>query len=285
MLCGGMAGCASEFNEELIGQYPVEGHAIGRPLVSDNAPSWVLRDPQQTGDEVYFVGRGVSFNVIDEAAAVRAAREDILAQFSQLISTRVTTSARQGDLRHDGEASFSQKHMPVQAAWSDDTYGIRTLPGPELRQFIEREAAQFTSGIAGDLIDRGVYFEKWDMREEPAGSLGRPSRGMIRYKCWALMSIPKATLQQRVEEFRGLVRDAYARFQEDRKNMLRIAEENRKRALAWAEEDRQIRIRREDEDRQWNHEMIMGDRREAENLRHHIAKSRLGTLYRVSATH
>jgi len=284
MICLCVGGCASEFREEFLGQSPIGAQVSGDPVISRHAPSWVTGDPQQSGDDVYFVGRGVGYNVLDERAAVNAARADVLAQIAQLMTTRVMTQSGDCDARGGGETAFPQSRAGVRPRWRDDNHGVRTLPGDELQQLLSHEAQQFTSAIAGDMVDRGVYLEKWDVREEPAGSWGRPSRGMIRYKCWLLMSIPREKLEHNVQEFRTLARDAYARFQKSWDVEFRWAEEARARSLAWADEDRKIRIDRENQDREWEHEMMAADRAEAEAIRRHLTKAHAGTLYRVTST-
>lgn len=126
-------GCTS-FREELLRS-------------GDSAPAWTQGKVQtalpDSSADVFFVGRSVGYNVLDEAAAVSAAREDVFRQVAQMITTRVTTQGESSDSRWDSESDFEFKDM-------------RYLPGGELQQQIHREAMQFTAGLAGELIDRDV---------------------------------------------------------------------------------------------------------------------------------
>ncbi len=242
-------------------------------ICGELAPDWVKGELRQNDDEVFFVGRGVCYNVFDERAAVSAAREDILQQFASLISTRVTLRSHDLDARSGGETAFVArgKHWFTTA---DDHRFVRFLPGPELTQSIARDAALFTSGVAGDLIQRDVHFEQWDVREEPVGAFGDAARGAVRYKCWLLMSIPRERLDARIGDFRQLVRDSHQRFLEDRR-----------RAIAWADEARERRIRREEEHRLWAREDQIEDRAEARELRERIMSANAGVVYQVSNKH
>jgi hypothetical protein len=279
-----MAGCGREFREEMIGHTPVNGKLMGQPIVSEYAPHWVTGDPQESDDDVYFVGRAVGYMAADEPAAVNAAREDVLQQLAELISTRVCTASGCFDERENAESGFVKRGVNGFTPFDDQRF-IRFLPGAELQQFITREACLFTNGIAGELVDRGVYVEKWDTREEPQGLWGRAARGLIRYKCWVRMSIPREKLERRIEDFRKLVADSYERYVKDRERAIAWAEEDRARQIAWAEEDRKARIRREDEDRQWARADQSDDRREARELRKTIMSLHTDVVYRVRGDH
>lgn len=273
-----LTGCHRTYSEMLIRS----------GITGPDAPEWAAGNPQTDGqrDRVYFVGRSVAYNVVDEAGAVAAAREDIYRQIAQLISTRVTTRSHAGDRRVNTETAFHKQPEYNWAAgfllandgdlngpWPGDrSYDgdLRFLPGAELQQMVEREAWLFASCVAGDLIDEGVYFEQWDVRkmhggldeharnmeEQEYGIINRAS-GMIRYKCWVRMSIDRERLEQRIREFRMHVNGAYERYLEDRE-----------RAIAWAQQDRELRIAREEETRHWIRQDQLEDREEARKLRH-----------------
>lgn len=267
-LLSAVAGCHKAYSERLI-----RGGITGenRPMPKDySAPEWVRGELPHSGGEVFFVGRSVSYNVLDERAAVAAAREDALQQFAQLISTRVVMRSRDLDARSGGETGFVNRGDHWFTAGDDQRF-VRMLPGPELAQAVAREASLFTSGIAGDLVQRDVHFEQWGVTEDPTGAFGDASRGMIRYKCWVLMSIPRARLAQRLDDFRNLVADAYERFVQDRERMLTIANE-----------DRQLRIKREEEARLWAREDQLRDYEEARELRKKIMAASAGVTFRVS---
>lgn len=249
-------------------------------ITGPEAPEWAKGTPQDLTmpDEVFFVGRSVACNVADEAAAVQAAREDVYQQIAGLIATRVTTRARRRGSRVNTESNFVHyKHDSAWPHWQDYQAKMRFLPGPEVQQAMVREAWFFTSCVAGDLLDRGVYFEKWDLREvhhglgerkltedqQLAGVYGR-ARGMVRYKCWVRMSIPRAKLEARIQEFQGYVKDAYTRFTTERK-----------RAADWAQEDRDVRIKREEDGRVWTRQDQHEDRAEARELRRIMSVDRV----------
>lgn len=275
-----LAGCMRRFHEELI-----MDQAAG-----PTAPDWVVGDPQNqgSGEDVFFVGRSVGYTVLDEPAAVDAAREDILSQIAELISTRVTSASHRYDERENPESDFHvpRHHCGVNGftPFDDDRF-MRFLAGPEHEQLIEREACLFTTGIAGELIDRGTHFEKWEVREEPVGYWGRARRGLVRWKCWLLMSIPKDKLERRIEDFRRLVWESYDRYIEERERELAHAEEERQTQLGWVKEDREIRIRREEEDRAWARADQTEDREEARELREKIMARQRDVKYEVSGTH
>lgn len=256
-----LAGCHRTYSEMVIR----EG------MAGPGAPAWVKGDLAglpHSDSEVYFIGRSVVYNALDERAAVAAAREDVLQQFASLISTRVTWQSKELDARANGDTRYCLEQP-----------GMRLFPGPELAQAIARDAALFSSGIAGDLVERAVHFEQWDLRlvkeglddrvevdeEQKAGVYDadylppfdpHSARGAVRWKCWILMSIPREKLERRIEDFRALVRDAYQRYLEDRQ-----------RVLAWAEQDRELRIAREESDRMWAREDRLADRDEAREYR------------------
>ncbi|MCK4341740.1 MAG: hypothetical protein KAY37_08465 [Phycisphaerae bacterium] len=265
------------------------------------APDWVQGSPQQADmpDEVFFVGRSVGYSVLDEYGAVAAAREDIYRQVAELLATRVMSTAHHLNARANSETFFTERGVNGLTGFDDHTL-IRTMPGGELQQAVAREAGLFANAVAGDLIDRNVHFEQWDVRDEPVGAFGRASRGMNRYKCWVLMSIPRDKLDRRVDEFRELVKDSYERYvanydralrweQEDRaersrrsraqwewemekdKRFFDLRVQTASKASAVALEDRELRILREEEARHWTREDQSGDRGEARELRRIMA--------------
>lgn len=227
-----LPGCGGQMTENLVRE------GIAGPA----APEWVhgkVQNPDMP-DEVFFVGRSTCTTVVDEGAALRAAREDAYKQIADYVTTRAT--------------------------------GRSYLAGCEFQRLIEREAALFTCGIAGELVDRDVYFEAWELLEDPPPWLGEPERTALGYKCWLLVSIPREKLDRRVEEFRSIAQDTYERFMEDRE-----------RAIVWAENDRQRRIRREEQDRAWAMRDHEEDREEARGYRHQIMRTRTNVVYRVES--
>lgn len=224
-----LSGCHRTFREELI----------STGMSGPNAPTWVNGNPQhpEMPDNVFFVGRSVGYNVLDERSAVAAAREDVYRQMSELIATRVLASQHEVDARANGETHFRRWGLNGLTGLDDQSL-VRTLPGDELRQAIAREASAYTHTIVGDLIDQDVHFEKWAVLDEPRGGFGRGSRGMYRYKCWVLMSIPKNKLEQRIREFHKLAEDAYERYVAEYERKMKWEEEDRQRAIADAEANR-----------------------------------------------
>ncbi|HUW81230.1 MAG TPA: hypothetical protein VMZ31_00370 [Phycisphaerae bacterium] len=247
---------------------------LGVGIADESAPAWAKGSGvQDIPGQTCFVGRGVAYSVMDERGAVNAAREDVLQQLGRLISTRVQMVSVEGDVRENAETGFPPGGpCPLDSVLvGSDKSGVRFLPSDELQQVIARAAAMFTSGLAGDLVDQEVYFEKWSAIQESRGLLGSRHRGMIRYKCWLLASIPQDKLERRIEEFRTFVQEAYGRYVEDRR-----------RAIAWMEQDRTLRIQREEDARTWTRQDQLGDREEARELRDFAVR---GPAFRVSATH
>jgi len=263
-----LTGCHRTYSEMLIRSN----------IAATEAPAWVSGDPQEgmAPADVAFIGRSVAVNVLDEPSAVAAAREDVYRQIASLISTRVTTRSYNADARLNTETGFVQQRPdPLWGSnhpWpKDPDYDgyLRFLAGPEVQQQIQRQAWLFSSCVAGDLVDRGAYFEQWDLREvhkglaerektaqyQRAGVYGR-AKGMVRYKCWVRMTIPRERLDARIGEFRQFVRDAYDRFVQDRTRM-----------ISWADRERQLRFEREEDARKWAREDQREDRAEARELR------------------
>lgn len=296
-----LCGCHRAFSEALV----------RTGMSGPDAPQWVQGSPQLEGrsDEVFFVGRGTGYNVLDERAAVASAHEDVYRQVAELIATRVLGSSHEIDARANGETHFL-RHGANGITALDDHSLVRTLPGAELRQAIVREATMFTHSVTGDLVDRDVHFEKWAVVDEPVGAFGRASRGMYRYKCWVLMSIPRAKLEQRIDEFNQLATDAYERWVSEYERARRWEEDERNREIAEADkereherklelerlrlrarlaqlqldwlkearqlalEDRELRIQREEDARHWARQDQVEDRTEAREIRRIMAIDR-----------
>lgn len=166
---------------------------ITDPRVED-VPDWVLDSPEHTPDELFFVGRGVGYNVLDERAAYDAARDHAIQQMARHIASCVVTRTREQDRRPG---------TPSRALWSRRPLtdsACRFLPGERVRQDVDAITKVTTAALAGDLEERGIYWEQWGMTEVPERAI--PSRvnrlRMKRYKCWLLMAVPRAKLDSRI---------------------------------------------------------------------------------------
>jgi len=163
---------------------------------SENAPAWV-RGEMPTGqdekakDEIYFIGRGLGYNVLDERAAYDAARDHVIAQLGKQIATWVSERACEGDVRYFRPKSG---YLAVCGA----KHGNRFLPGEKSVQWLRDAVKMCTEALAGDLVDRGVYWEQWYIQENPERP--RPDElRMKRYKCWVLMSISRQNMESRIQ--------------------------------------------------------------------------------------
>ena len=166
---------------------------ITDPRVED-VPDWVMDSPEHTPDELFFVGRGVGYNVLDERAAYDAARDHALQQMARHIVSCVRVRSKELDQR-------TGTHSP--ALWTrrpliDST--CRFLPGERAKQNVDAAAKLVTTALAGDLEERGIYWEQWGMTEVPErGIRSRTNRlRMKRYKCWLLMAVPRGKLDSRI---------------------------------------------------------------------------------------
>jgi hypothetical protein len=145
----------------------------------------VQGDLPSTNDAVYFVGRSVGYDVLDERGAYDAATAHARQQVAEFMATRV--SSRMSEV--------------------DDSNGVRYLPRPaapgtpeNLHQALTEKVCQFSDAVVGDLVTESQYWEQWDIREKPEKHLYPYKHRARRYKLWVLMSISREALDRHAAE-------------------------------------------------------------------------------------
>jgi hypothetical protein len=172
-----VAGCAN---------YQVETetlHQVG--ITAEDAPNWVKGIPAKDQDpnRIFFVGRGIGFNVLDERGAYDAARDHALEQLARQIYTRVSYVTK------DKDADYSTRYLPDQGgccilAGMSDVYDNRPMSYVKCARLV-------TDALAGRMVEEEVYWERWEVIENPERPWCCTDRRMTRWKCWALMSVSK----------------------------------------------------------------------------------------------
>ncbi|HUT02074.1 MAG TPA: hypothetical protein VM031_06440 [Phycisphaerae bacterium] len=166
-----------------------------------NAPEWVHGRMPSEASLIYFVGRGVGRNVLDEQGAYQAARNHAIEQMALQIGSRVTIGlGRTATRRHataEGDATTYGRRITILPD------GMAAAPFPWMRG--EDYAANVNSGsalaadtLAGDLIEQDIYWEQWYVNDRPERTWAG-FRGQRRYKCWLLMAVPREKFDERVQ--------------------------------------------------------------------------------------
>jgi len=153
-------------------------------------PEWVQgKLPSTEPDQIYFVGRGVAYNVLDERAAYDNARDHALQQLGKHIATWVSAREGESDVRQ-----FSQ--------------GARFLKGESAKETLGTCARLTTEALAGDLVDREIYWEEWQVEKQSKPH--KEDHGLKRYKCWVLVSIDAKKVESRLAATMDALRMARA---------------------------------------------------------------------------
>lgn len=194
-----LVGCGSKwqnYDEKLL-----ETSESG--LFGQDAPAWVkgtkVRMSEDEADRIYFVGRSIGYNTFDERAAYDSARDHVLEQVGRQIATWVNVRTTEIDRRN---YQGGEKPLSVLLPFFRKSGGPRFLPGEKADQQLAVRIKTLTSALTGDLIDEGVYWEKWSILEEPLDQTllsNTATRTMKRYKCWVRMSISKEQLESRIK--------------------------------------------------------------------------------------
>jgi len=179
------AGCGSDYqnyNQQFLGSGMCN---------AQNAPGWVKGPVEGAdSDNVYFVGRGIAHNVLDERAGYNAARDHVLDQLAKHVATWVSARAGEGDKRT----------FRMETGWPFMGHRPRNrhFPGERSKGYLESHVRMCTEALAGDMEEVETYWEQWEVREHPERPMHRALR-MKRYKCWVLMAIPRAKVESRVQ--------------------------------------------------------------------------------------
>lgn len=166
-------------------------HQVG--ITAADAPDWVKgiapadRDPNR----VYFVGRGIGFNVLDERGAYDSARDHALEQLARQLATRVTYFTHDVDDQHDTRFLPDEGGCRLFWNWSD----VQSNHNHNLL----KDAKLWTDTIAGHMAEEEVYWERWEVKENPEQMFCCADRRMTRWKCWGLFSVARADYDALVE--------------------------------------------------------------------------------------
>jgi len=182
-----VAGCGSDYQN-------YQETFLKQGVCQDSAPTWVASTTPlniEHSDYLYFVGRGIGYNTLDERSAYDNARDHAMQQLASYIGTHVVTNASEGDKRRFSMASGIPFVLPSK--------GNRFLPGEKSEQGLSKLAYLVVDAIAGDLEDMGTYWEQYEIQELPP-RLCDKARIATRYKCWVKMGVPKNSVIKRIAE-------------------------------------------------------------------------------------
>jgi len=182
MMAGGCGSDYQNYNQTFLGSGMCN---------AQNAPDWV-KGPvgAEDNENLYFVGRGIAHNVLDERAGYNAARDHVLEQLARHVATWVSARAGEGDRRT----------FRMESGWPflGRRARNRHFPGERSKGYLASHVRLCTEALAGDLEEVETYWEQWEVREHPERPMHRALR-MKRYKCWVLMAVPKAKVESRVQ--------------------------------------------------------------------------------------
>lgn len=180
-----VAGCGSDwqnYTEKFVRSGICQPGAKG-------VPPWVQGRLPKSDDEIYFVGRGMGYNVLDERGAYDAAVDHVLEQLAKQTASWVSSQMREGDVRTFKPGSGNLFVL-------GPGKGNRFLPGEKSKQGLKAAVKTTTEALVGDLTPRDIYWEQWYVEEMPEKPMAASLR-MKRYKCWVLMSISKNAMAAR----------------------------------------------------------------------------------------
>ena len=136
------------------------------------SPAWTLTPPEASESEVFFVGRSLAVNVLDERHAINQAMDDAAYQIAKGICAGITGKVEIVDSRR-GEA-IRGKEKTDQPSNETVVVDIKNL-------------------ISG-MVQKSTYYERWSVREK----FMHPK--YKRYKYWVLVSFPSNEFNRLKEE-------------------------------------------------------------------------------------
>ena len=142
----------------------------GETMVSSSSPmppNWRLTPPISASDKVFFVGRSLAVNVLDERHGVNEAIDDAAFQIAKAAIADVKGTVSIIDSR-GGEA----------------IRGRETTGQPS-----ESTVRVDVAAIVSNIRQEDTYWERWSVREEFMG------KEFKRYKYYVLVAIPEAELK------------------------------------------------------------------------------------------
>jgi len=152
-------------------------HQVG--ITADDAPDWVksIAPPNRDPNRLYFVGRGIGFNVLDARGTYDAAHAHALEQIARQAATKVT------HMTYDVDNDYATRFLPDEGScgfWGVGSYSDVRDNHP---MFLKKCAKLWTEAMAGHMVEEEVYWERW--------VVGENSEPLPRWKCWALFSVTK----------------------------------------------------------------------------------------------
>ena len=138
---------------------------------TENRPSWTLNSPSPSNGKVYFVGRSLAINVLDEKHGINEATNDAIYQIARAAGADVEGRAKIVDIRQ-GEA----------------------IRGKEQTEQPSRDEVYIdVNGTVIGMRQEDVFWERYSVREK----FGEEE--FVRYKYYVLVSVPEEELK-RLEE-------------------------------------------------------------------------------------
>jgi hypothetical protein len=139
-----------------------------QPNVMSTGPRWTLTPPPPANGEVFFVGRSLAVNILDEKKAINQAIDDAAYQIARAIGANVSGTVSIIDSRSGEEIKGSEK--------TDQT----------TRDQVVVDVKALISGMT----QKDTYRELWQVKDP-----GMPEK-VRRYKYWVLISFPEAELKR-----------------------------------------------------------------------------------------
>jgi hypothetical protein len=157
IICSLSLGCA---HENII--------AVNNP----NAADWKLTPPIPASGKVFFIGRSLAVNILDERHGINAAIDDAAYQVAKTIVADVKGTVSIIDSR-DGD-------------------GVRGKEGTE--QTSQSNVRVDVAAIVSNVRQEDAYWERWSVREHFMG------KAFKRYKYYVLASFPETELKRLQED-------------------------------------------------------------------------------------
>jgi hypothetical protein len=161
------------------------------------APSWVEGTPRlwaakaeqvngqmmprvaNAEQRVFFVGRAVGHNVLDERNAHQLAVDNAIRQAARQVMTRTREYRRRA--RKDS--------------------GVEFFPKAKYKAATAQHVLAKTDALTRAMQEHDVYWERWEVRHGESPGSGA---GLTRWKCWVLMSVSQQQLEDLADQTRRL---------------------------------------------------------------------------------
>lgn len=142
------------------------------------APPWTLTPPPPSAGKVFFTGRSLAVNILDEKHGISEAIDDAAYQIAREAAAEVTGQVTIIDTR-TGEAIRGQERTEQRS-----------------RDQVVVDVRAIVSGLRQE----EVYWERWAVRER----FGEEE--FKRYKYWVLVSFPEAELKRLQDDVKKKLR-------------------------------------------------------------------------------